>query len=175
MKSKKVFTAGIVSLIIFISIATYLWYSYFNNYGINKNENTSPFFESVELISSKGIDYTNATNNDDDSIIPIYYFQISNKADKPFEYVLYLESTTVNDGCTPETTLELDELEYELRFNDSVIQTGSLSSIRDNVLEINTISAKTINNYSLKIKLKNETVDYNDKHFHYIVSIRENK
>lgn len=179
MKNKRILTIGIISLIIFIGLATYLWYLYFSDYEkklISQDAiDNITFANSIELVNSGGTNYANATNKDDDAIIPVYYFRVSNKSDKEFEYVLLFENVTVNDGCTPETTLKRSELEYELRLNDSVIQKGDLDSVDNDILETNTIASHSNNDYALKVKIKDNVTNYNDKHFHYVVTIKENK
>lgn len=177
MMNKKILTIGIISLIICIGIATYLWYLYFNDYEkkLVLDDGTVSFANSVELVNSGGTNYTNATNKDDDAIIPVYYFRVLNKSDQDFNYVLLFENVTVNDGCKPETTLSRDELEYELRLNDSVVQKGDLNSVDNDILETNIVSANSSNDYSLKVKIKENVTNYNDKHFHYMVTIKESK
>ena len=74
MKNKNIFVFGMIGLIIFIGIASYLWYLYFHEYEgklIAQNEDLA-FMRGVEFVNSGPIDYVNAKTEDDDSIIPIY-------------------------------------------------------------------------------------------------------
>ena len=177
MNSKKVYTIGIVSLIFFMIIASILWYLYFNDYEkklSSQNENTE-FIRGVELLNSGEINYINATNTDDDSIIPTYYFRVKNNTNKNHNYVLYFENATSNDGCTQETTFSRDELEYELKLDNKVIKKAGLNTIQNNVLDVNMVKANSVNDYSLKVRLKENVTDYDNKHFHYIVTMKENK
>ena len=176
MKNKSIFTIGIISLVIFIGIAAYLWYIYFNDYEsklLAQNEHS--FAQDVELINSGAIDYINATNQDNDNIIPAYYFRIKNNSDKDYSYVISFENTTSNDGCTVDTTFNRDELLYELKLDNKVIQKGSLNTIRNNVLDTNIVSSRSINDYSLRVWLKEDVKDYANKHFHYVVNLKEKK
>ena len=62
MKNKSVFVFGMISLVIFIGIAAYLWYLYFHNYEgrlIAENESFA-FMRGVEFVNSGPIDYVNA-------------------------------------------------------------------------------------------------------------------
>ena len=106
MKSKNIIVLGIFSLVIFICIASYLWYIYFHEYEgklLAQNEDLQ-FATGVELINSGSTTYLNATNTDDDSIIPTYYFRVKNNMDKDYNYVIYFENARANDGCTDATT-----------------------------------------------------------------------
>ena len=177
MNSKRVFVVGIVSMIFFIIIASILWYLYFNDYEeklLSQNEQTE-FVRGVELLNSGEINYINATNTDDDSIIPTYYFRVKNSTNKNYSYILYFENAIGNDGCTPDTSFSRDDLEYELKLDNKVIKKDGLSTIKNNVLDINVVNANSVNDYSLKVKLKENVVDYADKHFHYIVTMKEKK
>lgn len=177
MSDKKVYTIGVVSLGIFIILAAILWYLYFNNYErklLSQNE-SAEFSRGVELVNSGEINYLDATNKDDDSIVPIYYFRVKNNTNKDYDYVLYFENATSNDGCTPSSTFSRDDLEYELKLDNKVIKKGGLDTLQNNVLDINTITSKGVNDYSLKVRLKESVTDYSDKHFHYIVTMKEKK
>ena len=177
MSEKKVYVVGVISLVIFMIFASILWYLYFNDYEkklLSQNENTE-FTRGVELINSGEVNYLNATNTDDDSLIPTYYFRVKNSTDKNYNYVLYFENATSNDGCTPATTFTRDDLEYELKLDNKVIKSGSLSTIKNNELDVNIVNANSVNDYSLKVRLKESVTDYENKHFHYIVTMKEKK
>ena len=177
MNNKSIFTVGIISLVIFIGIASYLWYIYFHEYEAKllSQNGAFDFIRGVELVNSGGIDYINATVDDDDNIIPIYYFRVKNNSDKDYKYVLYLENATSNDGCTSDTLFNRDELLYELKMDNKVIKSGALNTISNNILDDNIINSKSVNDYSLKVWLKDDVEDYANKHFHYVVNIREKK
>lgn len=175
MKSKNVIVVGIFSLIVFMGIASYLWYLYFTEYEkklIAQNMD-SDFSRAVELINSGQITYLNATNTDDDMIVPTYYFRVKNNSDKDHNYVIYFENAQVNDGCTSETTYSRNDLEYELKLGNKVIKTGGLETISNNVLDTNTVAKNSINDYSIKVRLKSSVTDYSDKHFHYTITMKE--
>ena len=177
MKHKNVIVVGIFSLIIFMGIASYLWYVYFTKYEeveLAKNEKTE-FIKTVELINSGSTTYLNATNIDADETIPVYYFRVKNSSNKNFNYTLYFQNAVGNDGCTEETTFNRDELEYELKLDNKVIKSGGLETISNNELDINTVAGNSVNDYSLKVKIKENFTDYENKHFHYTITMKENK
>ena len=177
MVKKRIFTIGIISLIIFIGLASYLWYLYFKDYEtklLSQNEN-SGFVKGVELINSGAIDYINATTADDYNVVPSYYFRVKNNSENDYNYVLYIENVAGDDGCTSDTTFARSELEYELKLDNKVIKSGNLGTIVNNVLDINVVAKSSSNDYALKIWLKNDITDYASKHFHYAVKMKEKK
>ena len=156
MKSKNIVVVGIFSLIIFMGIATYLWYIYFHEYEeklLTKNSEYD-FIRGVEFINSGSTTYLNATTTDDDGIIPTYYFRVKNNMDKDFNYIIYFKNAEANDGCTKDTTFSRDELQYELKLDNKVIKSGGLDTISNNILDVNTINKNSIKDYALKVKLK---------------------
>ena len=175
MKNKSVFSVAIISLVFFIGIASYLWYLYFHEYeGKLMDENCKPeFSREVELLNTGSTSYNEAKVDDTDSSIPTYYFSVKNNSSNNFNYVILFENSEVNDGCTAATRLKRSELEYELRLDNKIIKTASLDTLTDNILDTNIIKVNSVNDYSLKIKLKSDAVDYQNKHFHYLINIKE--
>ena len=164
LNNKTFFRIGFVCVLIFIVIASYLWYLYFHNYeGEMLGKNIA-----LEFINSGHIDYVNAQVNDPEEIIPTYYFRVKNNIDKVFKY----EKKIKKDTKLPSTFSE-DELMYELKLDNRVIKNGLLSSIQNNVLDANTISGNKINDYSLRIWLADNAIDDANKSYHYVVNFRE--
>ena len=177
MKNKKIFTVAIICLIIFMGIAAYLWYIYFHDYEkklIDENCK-SEFVNLVELKNTGNVNYVNADVDDSDSVVPVYYFSVINNSEKDFEYEVVIEDREGNDGCDASSRLKREELEYELRLDNKIIKKAGLDTLTKNVIDTNIIKNKSTNDYSLKIKLKNDDIDYHDKHFHYVVNIKEKK
>ena len=177
MKRKNVIIMGIFSLVIFMGIASYLWYLYFNKYEekLIKQNGIYEFERVVELANSGPTTYLNATNNDTEEIIPTYYFRVENESDQEYEYILYFQNVDVNDGCSESTRFDRSDLEYELKLDNKVIKKAGLETITNNELDINTISSHSINDYSIRLKLKENVTDYENKHFHYTITIKEKK
>ena len=177
MKNKGVLGIAIICLFIFVGISSYLWYLYFYEYE-NKLIDASPamkFIKGVELINSGNINYVNANTTDDESIVPIYYFTVKNHSNKDYNYVIFIEDTPGNDGCTPSTRLKRNELEYELTLDNKIIKQGNLDSLNNNVLDKNIVKIDGTNDYSLKIKLKESDTNYENKHFHYVINMKEHE
>ena len=177
MKNKGTLIIAIICFVIFMGIASYLWYLYFHEYEDKLfAENCTPeFSHDVTLVNTGNINYYDATTEDSDSIVPVYYFSVKNASDKDYKYAIVIEKADGNDGCTTDTRLTRDELEYELKLDNKIIKKAGLDTISDNILDSNVIKGKSVNDYSLKIRLKSEDTDYENKHFHYVVNLKEIK
>ena len=174
MKNKTVFKIAFISLIIFVIIATYFWFLYFNDLeGSTTKEKIR-----LELINNGGINYINAVVNDLEENIPNYYFRVKNNTDDNINYEIILQTVSpreVNDGCSDGTLFNSNELNYELKLDNKIIKTGVLSSLSNSILDGNNVKGNSINDYSLRIWLNEKATDTLSKHYHYIVSIRESK
>ncbi len=175
MKNKNVFTVAIISLVAFMGIAAYLWYLYFHDYEIQAilDNCSTQFTSEVELVNTGSVNYTDANPADSSKSIPAYYFSVKNHSDKDLEYIVVLEDVEGTDGCTEETRLTRDELEYELKLDNKTIKSDDLKNLQNNILDSNTIKSKSTNDYSLIIRLKGDIIDYQKKHFHYVVTLKE--
>lgn len=175
MKSKSIISVGIFSLLIFTISASFLWYLYFVDCEtkVLAQNKKFDFVRGVELVNGGSTTYLDATNNDNEENIPVYYFRVKNSTDSDFNYVIYFENAEVNDGCTKETTLSREELEFELTLDNKVIRSGGLEIIHNNILDVNTILKNSVNDYSIKVKIKPDTNNYANKHFHYKITMKE--
>ena len=71
-----------------------------------------------------------------------YYFKVNNHSNSPISYDVILEKVspnTVNDGCDDTTLFLESELDYELKLDNKVIATGTLSSLKNNLLNSNSL------------------------------------
>lgn len=172
MKSKRILQIGFVSVLVFIAIASYVWYKFFDEgKGIRLNEKTAIMF-----LNNGGTNYINATTDDPDSIIPVYYFRVKNNTQEKYGYeVVFInkKASEVNDGCTDATTFQLDELMYELKKDNRVISAGLLSELNSNIIDSGTIGGEEIYDYSFRVWLRSDIVDYSNKHFHYVIELKE--
>ena len=174
MKNKGILTVAVICFVIFMGIASYLWFLYFKDYeGKIIDENCrADFSRAVSLTNTGNVSYIDAKTEDSDTDIPLYYFSVKNTSDKDFKYDIVIENIDVNDGCSPDTRLTRSQLEYELRFDNSIIKKGDLDTLTDNILDSNEIKANSVNDYSFKLKIKNGDDDYVNKHFHYVINIK---
>ncbi len=172
MRNKSVFKIAFISIIIFIIVATYFWFLYFKNH----ESKITMAKERLSITNNGNINYINAIVNDKEENIPTYYFRVNNAANEEINYEILLEDVLpqdVGDGCSSSTILTRDQLEYELKLNNKVVSTGLLISLKDNVLNVSKIGAKSQDSYSLRIWLGEKALDSEDKHYHYVVNLKE--
>ena len=175
MKNKNILNIAVICLILCIGIASYLWYLYFHDYEgrIIALNPKMEFIRGVELINTGNIDYINAKKDDADSIIPVYYFSVKNNSNKDYEYNIVILDSEGNDGCQESTRLKRSDLWYELKLDNKIIKESGLDTISNNILDTNVIKAGSVNDYSLRIKLKSDSTEYQDKHYHYVINLKE--
>ena len=164
-----------ISLIIVIGIASYLWYLYFHDYeakAILENCKTN-FDNAIKLENTGKVNYVDAKAGDSEDVIPVYYFSVKNTSSDDFGYVILLEEIDGNDGCTYETRLKKEELEYTLKLDNKTINTADLNTISNGMITENTIKGNSVQDYALVIKIKEGITDFEKKHFHYKINIKE--
>ena len=182
MKNKTLIICASILLFLFLVFGTYAWYLYFlrSSGGFVVNNN-SKYLESSGIIfkdDGNSVYDTNAESLEDNNIdnVPSYNFQVINTNNRSGKYNLYIEDLPVNlilDGCTEDTLLQREDLKYQLTLNGSVIKTGYLSTINDNILDSREIEGKKTNSYSLKVYIHEDAVDWFGKHYHYKISINK--
>ncbi len=180
MKNKGLLVLAGLILVVFIAIGTYNWYTFFSraseNYG-----NSSPNGESetVVLKDTENVYDVDAVKigEEDISKVTPYVFEIENAHNKKHNYTLLIEDIPLNlvdDGCTEETLLKRQQLEYQLKLNDKVIKQDYLSNITNNILDERTIDSNTINKYELRVFIHQEAEEWTGKHYHYKVTLNNN-
>lgn len=174
MKNRKIFKIAFLSISVFIIFTTYFWYLYFHEAeGEIVKANVR-----LELINSGRVNYIDAVPEDNESDIPTYYFRVKNNVDTSINYEIIITDVNAydaNDGCTDALMFKRDELEYELKLDNKVIRSGLLSDIKSNILDDNKINGVGVNDYSLRIWLAKDTKTSFDRHYHYIINLREIK
>ena len=172
MKTRRLFGVGFICLIIVMGVATYLWYLYFHNYEgevLSKNVR-------LELINNGKTNYINAMPNDDESVIPIYYFRIKNNVNKSAKYNVLLNDVSASDagdGCSDANNFKRNELRYELKLDNKVVKTGLLSDVVNNIIFTSQIEGNMVDDYSFRVWLDNGVESALDRHYHYIVNVME--
>ena len=182
MKNKVLIICAGVLLLIFLLFGTYAWYLYFL-----RASGTSTINYNSKNLETSGIIFQDNGNNvydadakslEDNNIdhVPSYYFQVTNTNDSIGMYNLYIEDLPVNlidDGCTEDTLLLRSDLKYQLMLNGNIIKEGLMDNIQDNILDSREINGNTTNNYSLKIYIHDEALNWFGKHYHYKVSLNK--
>lgn len=182
MKNKTLLFCGSVILFILLIFGSYSWYLYFlrasGSFNINYN---SRYLKSSGIIfqdNGNNVYETDAKSLDDESIkdVPSYNFQVTNTINSTGKYTLYIEDLPANlidDGCTEQTLLSRKQLKYQLSMNNKVIKEDFMESIKDNILDSREIDGNVTNNYSLKIYIHDEALDWFGKHYHYKVTLNK--
>lgn len=177
MKSRSVLVVGFISIIIFIIIGAYFWWLYFLDYNSDGRFNNESFgYGNIALVDIEGVNATNQESQENGIDSPAYLFRVDNNKTSTTKYVLYLEETPynlVNDGCTMATTLQREELSFSLKLNGIIIKYGNMTEINDNILDEQVINIDNSNNYELKVWINEEAEEYEGKHYHYKVVLKE--
>jgi len=110
------------------------------------------------------------SDNNIDIIVP-YEFSISNTKEENATYDLLIED--IIDKEKGENTLSRSYLNYELKLNGVVIKKGTMSNIKNNILDTRTMSTNSTNSYSLKIWLneKSKETDWMNKYYSYNITV----
>ena len=75
----------------------------------------------------------------------------------------------------PANRFKREDLQYELKLDNKVIKSGGLDTLQNNLLDTNIIKKDSINDYSLKVWLKDDYEGKEKLHYHYIVTLKEKK
>lgn len=110
-------------------------------------------------------------SDDSTNMIVPYEFSISNSKDEDSTYNLLIED--IIDKEKGKNTLARKYLNYELKLNDVVIKKGTMSNIKNNILDTRTMAKNVINGYSLKIWLNEQSkeTDWMNKYYSYNITV----
>lgn len=180
MKGKGIVKGTFVFVAIFMIVAVYFWYLFFNEGYQDLKMGNTKIIDKTEsglvLESVNTLNLVNEETHEDGSGVAGYTFRLTNKGTKNLKYTIYIEDVpynVINDGCSNILTLEREELSYQLFKNKKVISSGNLDEIEDNILEDDSINANVVNDYELKIWINEDTEDWQAKHYHYKLSLKE--
>ena len=177
MKSKITLGVGFLGIIIFIIIAAYLWYLYFLDFNNDGKFNDNGSMQGrLVMVDLDGVNATNEESKESGEDTPSYLFRIDNRKTGNTSYTLYIEDTPynqVNDGCSMATTLTRSDLSYQLKLNGALIKTGKMTEINNNILDSRIINANVSNNYELTVWINEEAIEWEGKHYHYKVVMKE--
>ena len=172
MKRLLILKIAFICMVIFTIVGGYFWYIYFSE------GETKIVLDNVrlELLNNGNVTYINAIPNDEEENIPTYYFRVKNNIDTDANYTLLFKEISpneANDGCGLDTFFTKDELSFELKLDNKVIKSGSLSNLKDNVLDNNIVLGKSTNDYSLRVYVSDDASDVLKKHYHYSVIMKD--
>ena len=160
--------SGIVLVVAIFLITFYSW-GYFNQRKPKVDLNT------LEIVLSDDgevnlKEQTPTEDNKSDDIIP-YNFKVTNKSDTKAKYQILLEDFISDDS---NALLSRNVLKYELKKDGVTIKSGDLSSIKNNILNENSINAKEEDKYELRIWVNNDVSasEWVGKTYNYNVKVK---
>lgn len=174
MKKKIFIGLGGLLLLIFLVVATYAWYLFFLKVGLDYNSTYDVSHLKPGDIyfrdDGKGVVNLDAKSLDDASIdeVPAYYFKVINTKTASTDYTLYIEDIPESDESK---LLPRGELKYQLLLNGKVIKEDYMDKIVDNILDTRTIDSNTVNEYSLKVYIRADAIDWVGKHYYYKITM----
>lgn len=172
MKRLLILKIAFISMITFTVVGGYFWYLYFDESEAKMVADNVR----LELLNNGSTTYINAIAEDKEENIPTYYFRVKNNFEKEAKYTLLFNEITpneANDGCSSSTSLKMNELSFELKLDNKIIKSGKLNTLKNNVLDDNTVQGKSTNDYSLRVYISDDTTDTLKKHYHYSVIMKD--
>lgn len=146
MKKGLFFVVGGIVLLVAIFLLSYYSFLYFNNRKPIVSVNTLE----IELKDSGKVNLEEQQPLSDDQLDTVkpYKFKIKNRGKSISQYQLLIE-----DFVTDKSTKLLSRkyLNYQLSSNETVIKTGNLAEIKNNILDKNVLKPNQEKSYELKI------------------------
>lgn len=168
MKKGLFFVVGGIVLLVAIFLLSYYSFLYFNNRKPAVSINTLE----IELNDSGKVNLEEQQplgNNQLDTVKP-YKFKIKNRGKSISQYQLLIEDF-VTDNSTK--LLSRKYLNYQLSSNGTVVKTGNLAEIKNNILDKNILKANQEKSYELKIWVTGdiESTEWMGKTYSYTISV----
>ena len=168
MKKGLFFVVGGIVLLVAIFLLSYYSFLYFNNRKPIVSVNTLE----IELNDSGKVNLEEQQPLSDDQLDTVkpYKFKIKNRGKSISQYQLLIE-----DFVTDKSTKLLSRkyLNYQLSSNETVIKTGNLAEIKNNILDKNILKAHQEKSYELKIWVTGdiESTEWMGKTYNYTISV----
>ncbi len=165
--TKKIFLIfGGILLFVFIVITSFLWYKtfYYNNLGSVSSLQIRK--ESEEVTINENLF---PMSEDEASSIKNYKFSVKNVNDFKSRYeVLFKEKKNQKNS-----KLSNNQLNYQLFLNGKIIKKGSVSDIKNKLLDDRYIMPNNTNQYELKVYIPEsaKTTEWQNKSYSYKVEI----
>ena len=167
--SIKLILFGILLFLVCVGI-TFFWYKIFQKDKVAVANLTIALKDNGE-----GVNITDLVPQSDAQAkaLPAYSFAIENNGEIAGLYEVLLEDSLKKDedGNSSISLLTREQLKYELLLNGKIIASGSLSEIKNNVLDTRVIDQKKTNNYELRIWVPLTAMNWEGKTYHYKVVV----
>ncbi len=165
-----------IALFSFILATSMLWYRFF--YGKSDTDDSTGAVTIQIDDSNNTIDESGLIPLDDEEALNLtpYEFTIKNNSAKDAVYNVLIEDSIISDDSTysNKVLLSRKQLKYQLVLNDIVINSGSLSDVKNNVLDTRSIAVNQVNNYQLRVYVSENAVNTNwqNKYYHFDVRVQ---
>lgn len=169
MKKRILLIIGVIILIIGVIFLSYISFQYFGN----KDAIVSTLEIVVDDQGNKvNLDKQVPIDDEETDDIKPYNFSVKNSGNSDIKYELLIEDF-VDDKNSTKKILSRKNLRYELTLNDKVIKVDTLSNVENNVIDVRTVSAKSRNNYELKVWItgKLDSSEWMDKYYSYNIAV----
>lgn len=167
MNKRLFLVVGGIILLLFIIALSYFSFQYFRNKDVIVN--------TIEIVVDDDGNKVNMekqvpTNNEDISSINPYNFYVKNTGEHKVEYQLLIEDNLENNT---KKILSRRNLRYELSMNGKVIKRDDLSNIKNNIIDVNTVSVGKKNAYALKVWIIGnvESSEWMNKYYSYNIYV----
>lgn len=142
---------GVVLAVAIFLIAFYSW-GYFNK----RKPNVSNDGLNIVLSDNQSLDLTEQSPVDSSSInnVTPYVFSVKNDSTSVGKFEILLEDFISDDG---KQLLSRNILEYQLKSESSIIKSGKLKDIENNIITIDEVLAQSSKKYELRIWVSADT------------------
>lgn len=175
-KTILLFLAGI-ALFAFIFTTSVLWYNFFYGKEVEDREGVSTLVINLDD-SNNTIDENGLIPLDAETArsLPPYEFTVKNTSSSSALYDIILEDSIISDDATysSKELLSRDQLEYQLALNGTIVKTGMLSDLDNNVLDTREISGEQINSYQLWVYVSEnaQNTNWQNKYYHFDIKMQ---
>ncbi len=160
---------GGVILLLAIVALSYFSFQYFRNKDVIVN--------TLEIVVDDDGNKVNMEkqvpiNDEDISSIEPYNFYVKNNGEHKVKYQLLIEDN-VDYNSNTQKILSRKNLRYELSMNGNVIKRDDLSNVKNNIIDVNTVSVGKKNTYTLKVWVIGdiESSEWMNKYYSYNIAV----
>lgn len=172
-KETKIILIAII-IVVFTLLVSYIWFLYFSK----DKEKALANLEVALKDNGQGVNIEglSPTSDKEAKKIKAYNFKVENKGNIKSRYQILLEETSIKNEDTyrQKELLSRNTLRYQLILNDIVIKVDDMNNIKGNIIDERTIEKNHVNEYKLRIWIK-ENLDEEEwlgKYYHYKINIK---
>lgn len=166
-RSSKIIIGLIILILFFVNMFLLSCYFFRTDNGVINNLEIS--LGNEDKLENKNL--TPITDEEASKLEP-YIFKVTNNGKSNSYYKIIFQDN--NDNYKKDQLLDRKQLRYQLKLNGKILITDSLENIKNNILDLRSISGGKSNIYEFRIWLDKSTMesDWMDKYFDYNISVR---